>query len=191
MAGGAMRRSNVNPRFAQAAADCSNRGNDMAISVNTFWTLWLLLHLILAVALLGALTHQAVSVALPVRQRTSPVGFVTRFRAVPAAGYATAVCILWVLTFLVGSYIYTKYRTYIRIPIEQAGYWKTQGFFDFKEHVASIGLTLLPIYWYFWKNAQNREYDTPRKMVTLLLCVACWFLFIVGHVLNNTRGFGS
>jgi hypothetical protein len=23
------------------------------------------------------------------------------------------------------------------------------------------------------------------------LAVACWFLFIVGHVLNNVRGFGS
>jgi len=116
---------------------------------------------------------------------------VTRFRAVPAAGYATAICILWVLTFIAGSYIYTKYRIYIRIPIEQAQFWKTQGFFDFKEHVASIGLVLLPAYWYFWKNAQNPEYDTARKVVTVYLAVACWFLFIVGHVLNNVRGFGS
>src|SRR5262249_48374046 len=90
----------------------------------------------LAVALLGALTHQAVSAVMPVRQVAGPGGFVTRFRAVPAAGYATAICVLWILTFIVGSYIYTKYRIYIRIPIEQAGYWKTQGFFDFKEHVA-------------------------------------------------------
>jgi hypothetical protein len=116
---------------------------------------------------------------------------VTRFRAVPAAGYATAVCVLWVLTFLVGSYIYTKYRIYIRIPLEQGGYYKTGGFFDFKEHVASIGLTLLPAYWYFWKNAKNPEYDNARKGVTLVLAVMCWFLFIVGHVLNNTRGFAS
>ena len=79
----------------------------------------------------------------------------TRFRAVPAAGYATAVCVMWVLTFIVGSFIYIKYRTYIRIPIEQAGHWKTQGFFDFKEHIASIGLVLLPAYWFFWKNAQQ------------------------------------
>ena len=100
-------------------------------------------------------------------------------------------CILWVLTFIVGSYIYTKYRIYVRIPIEQAGHWKAQGFFDFKEHVASIGLVLLPVYWYLWKNAQNPEYDTARKAVTVYLAVACWFLFIVGHVLNNTRGFGS
>ena len=161
------------------------------ISVNTFWTLWLLVHLLLSVALLGALTHQAVAVTMPVRKAVGPGGFVTRFRAVPAAGYAAAVCLLWVLTFIVGSYIYTKYRIYVRIPIEQAGYWKTQGFFDFKEHIASIGLALLPIYWYLWKHAQNPEYDTPRKAVTVYLAVACWFLFIVGHVVNNTRGYAT
>jgi hypothetical protein len=37
-------------------------------SVNTFWTIWLLVHLMLAVFLLGALTHQAVSVVTPVRK---------------------------------------------------------------------------------------------------------------------------
>ena len=50
---------------------------------------------------------------------------------------------------------------------------------------------LLPGYWYLWKNAQNPEYDTARKMVTLVPAAMCWFLFIVGRVLNNTRGFGS
>ena len=159
------------------------------VSTNTLWSLWLFVHLILAVGLLGALTHQAMAVALPVRRAAG--GIVTRFRAVPAAGYATAVCVLWVVTFLVGSYIYTKYRIYIRIPLEQTGHYKTGGFFDFKEHVASIGLTLLPAYWYFWKNAQNADYDNARKGVTLVLAVMCWFLFIVGHVLNNTRGFAS
>src|SRR6204780_2258556 len=121
------------------------------ISTNTFWTIWLFVHLILAVGLLGALTHQAMAVALPARQPSG--GIVARFRSVSAAGYATAVCVLWVLTFLVGSYIYTKYRIYIRIPLEQGGYYKTGGFFDLKEHTASIGLTLLPPSWYFWRNA--------------------------------------
>jgi hypothetical protein len=172
--------------------DAENEGGRRVfeiISVNAFWTIWLLVHLMLSVALIGALTHQTVSALMPVRKVAGPGGFVTRFRAVPAAGYATAVCVLWVLTFIVGSYIYTKYRIYVRIPIEQSGYWKTQGFFDFKEHIASIGLVLLPAYWFLWKNAQNPEYDAARKMVTVVLCIACWFLFIVGHVLNNTRGF--
>jgi hypothetical protein len=159
------------------------------ISTNAYWTIWMFVHLILAVGLVGALTHQAAAVALPVYRPAT--GIVTRFRAVAAPGYATAVCVLWVLTFIVGSFIYTKYRIYIRIPLEAGHYYKSGGFFDFKEHMATIGLVLLPAYWYFWKNAQNPEYDNPRKGVTLVLAVIAWFLFIVGHVLNNTRGFGS
>jgi hypothetical protein len=99
--------------------------------------------------------------------------------------------VLWVLAFVVGSYIYTKYRIQIRIPLEAAHYYRTGGFFDFKEHVASMGLMLLPAYWYFWKNVQNPDYDNARKGVTLVLAAMCWFMFIVGHVLNNTRGFAS
>ena len=159
------------------------------ISTYTFWTLWLFVHLILALGLLGALTHQAMAVALPVRKPAS--GIVARFRAVPATGYTTAVCVLYVLTFIVGSFIYTQYRIAIRIPLEAGHYYKTGGFFDFKEHVATLGLVLLPAYWFLWKNAQNPDYDNARKGVTLVLAVMVWFLFIVGHVLNNTRGFAS
>ena len=65
------------------------------ISVPTFWTIWLLVHLLFSVGLLGALTHQAVSAVMPVRKMAGPGGFVTRFRAVPAAGYATAVIGKW------------------------------------------------------------------------------------------------
>ncbi len=159
------------------------------ISTYTFWTLWLFVHLILALSLLGAITHQAMAVALPARKAAG--GIVTRFRAVPAAGYATAVCVLYVLTFFVGSYIYTRYRVAVRIPLEAEHYYKTGGFFDFKEHVATLGLMLLPAYWFFWKNAQNPDYDNARKGLTLVLAAMVWFLFIVGHVLNNTRGFAS
>jgi len=159
------------------------------ISTNTFWTLWLFVHLILALVLLGAITHQALAVALPVRKPAA--GIITRFRAVPAAGYTTAICVLYVITFFVGSFIYTQYRVAIRIPLEDEHYYRTLGFFDFKEHVATLGLVLLPAYWYLWKNAQTPDDDNARKGVTLMLAVMVWFLFIVGHVLNNTRGFGS
>ena len=40
----------------------------MLISVNTFWTILLIVHGLLAIALLGALTHQAMAVLMPVRQ---------------------------------------------------------------------------------------------------------------------------
>ncbi len=83
------------------------------------------------------------SVLVPVRQGAGPGGFVTRFRAVQGAGYATAVCVLWIVTFIFGAWIYTKYRMYVRIPIEAQGFWKTQGVFELKEHLATIGLGLL------------------------------------------------
>jgi hypothetical protein len=65
------------------------------ISGNTYWTILLIIHGLLAVALLGALTHQAMSVLIPVRQAVGTASFASRFRAVPDAGYAGAVCVLW------------------------------------------------------------------------------------------------
>ena len=80
------------------------------ISDTTFWTILLIVHGLLAIALLGAITHQAMSVLMPVRQGAAAGGFVTRFRAVQGAGYAAAVCVLWIVTFFFGAWIYTKYR---------------------------------------------------------------------------------
>jgi hypothetical protein len=161
------------------------------ISVSTYWTILFTVHALLAVALLGALSHQAMSVLMPVRGAAASGGFVTRFRAVHGASYAAAICVLWIVTFIFGAWIYTKYRIYVRIPIEQAGFWKTQGAFEMKEHLTTIALGLLPIYWYFWKNARNPEYDGARKWSTVTLAAICWYSFLVGHVVNNVRGFGS
>ena len=160
------------------------------ISVNTFWTILFIVHALLAVALLGALTHQAAAVLAPPRAGASG-GFVTHFRSVSGPRYAVAVCVLWVLAFILGGWIYTKYRIYVRIPIEQDGFWKTQGAFEMKEHLATIGLGLLPIYWYFWKNARNVDYDSARKWLTVTLAAMCWYMFLTGHIVNNVRGFGS
>jgi hypothetical protein len=55
-------------------------------------TVLLIIHGLLAVALLGAITHQAVAVWWPARP---PAGsFVERFRAVPSTSYITAVVVL-------------------------------------------------------------------------------------------------
>src|SRR5258706_14964727 len=116
------------------------------IDVTTFWTILMIVHCLLAVTLLGAITHQAVSVLAPVRQ-TAGGGIVTRYRAVQGAGYAATVCVLWILTFIFGAWVYTKYRMYVRIPIEQQGFWKTLGLFELKENLAVVGLGTLPVYW--------------------------------------------
>ena len=140
-------------------------------SVSTFWTILFTVHALLAVALLGALTHQAAAVLMPVRQAPAPPAASSRAFA-PCTGRAmrsrSACC---------GSspsssarWIYTKYRIYVRIPIEQQGFWKTQGAFELKEHLATIGLGLLPIYWLFWKNARNAGLRKRAQMADR----RCW-----------------
>ena len=159
------------------------------ISVTTFWTILFTLHALLAVALLGALTHQAAAV-LTRRSIGAGDGFVTRFRSVSGPSYATAVCLLWVLAFIFGGWIYAKYRIYVRIPIEQEGLYKTLGAFELKEHLTTIGLGLLPLYWHMWKNVRNTAYDSARKWLTVVLAGICWYAFLAGHIVNNVRGFG-
>jgi hypothetical protein len=161
------------------------------ISVTTFWTILLIAHGLVAVALLGALTHQAASVLMPARQTAGAPTFTQRFGGVQGASYATAVCLLWVTTFIFGAWLYAKYRIHVRIPIEQEEFWKTQGSFELKEHLAVIGLGLLPVYWLFWKNPREPQFAAPRKWLTVSLAGMCWYMFVVGHVVNNVRGFGS
>jgi hypothetical protein len=70
------------------------------------------------------------------------------------------------------------------------GFMKTQGFFEMKEHLVSFGIFLLPAYFSIWK-LQGHDFDVPKKYLTYMLCFIAWFSFLVGHVVNNVRGFGQ
>jgi len=63
--------------------------------------------------------------------------------------------------------------------------------FEIKEHLAAIGLGLLPVYWLFWKKPQGTEGVAARRSLTWLLAFFVWWNFIVGHVLNDIRGMVS
>jgi hypothetical protein len=159
------------------------------ISVQTFWKILLFVHFVLAVGLLAAVTLQAVAVLMPVQQAAGNI--VSRTPPVPAASYATLIVIVYVLQALMGAWIYVKYRTYVRIPMEGFRHWWTVGGFEFKEHVVTMGLALLPAYWYFWRQSQSDEHATVRKWVTVFLAFTVWYSFVVGHVANDFRGVGS
>ena len=149
----------------------------------------LIVHGLLAVALLGAVTHQAVAVWWPVRVTAG--GFVTRFRAVPSTSYVTAVVMLYLLTVLLGAVIYTHYTISARIAIIQLQLWKPYGLFEIKEHFAALGLGVLPAYWYFWRPQMAAQFPRVRANLTLILAVIVWWNFLVGHIINDIRGFGS
>jgi len=152
-------------------------------------TLLLIVHGLLAVALLGAITHQAVSVWVPARK---PAGsFVGRFRAVPGTSYVNAIIVLYLLTFMLGGIIYPEYRVEARVVVEQMGLWKQTGAFELKEHFAAVGLGILPAYWHYWRQPLAGEHDRTRALLTATIAFIVWWNFLVGHILNNIRGFGS
>jgi len=158
----------------------------------TFWRILLFLHFVMAVGLLAAVSLQTAAVLMPVRQAALTAGnFITRVRTAPPAWYVAAIVILYVPTFLLGAWVYIKYRTYVRIPMEQYGHWWTLGSFEFKEHVVTMGLALLPAYWYFWRQPLSEQHASARKWVTLFLAFTVWYAFVVGHVANDFRGVGS
>ncbi len=160
------------------------------ISVQTFWKILLFIHFTLAVALLAAVTLQAVAVLIPARQTAGNFG--DRLGPLSATSCAPVVVALYVPQVLMGMWIYTKYRIYVRIPMEQLGHWWIVGAFDGKEHVVAIGIALLPAYWYLWRREPlNSEYSSLRKWLTVLLALIVWYAFINGHIANDFRGVGS
>jgi hypothetical protein len=170
------------------------------------FTALLIVHGLLAVALLGAITHQAASAWWPARK---PAGsFAGRFRAVAAPSYANAIVLLYVVTAILGAIIYAEYRIVVREVLEQLEAWPQNGAFELKEHFAAVGLGILPAYWYYWRQpvggmvatnaaganateAHAGSHARTRAVLTALLAFIVWWNFLVGHIVNNIRGFGS
>jgi hypothetical protein len=164
---------------------------DIVFSVvreDTFWKILLFVHFLLAVALLAAVTLQAAAVLMPARQAA---GHVVDRSPVPAQSYTTLVIVLYVVQALMGAWIYVKYRTYVRIPMEELRHWWTVGSFEFKEHVVTMGMGLLPAYWCFWRQPASTDHAAIRRWVTVFLALSVWYSFLVGHVANDFRGVGS
>ena len=105
--------------------------------------------------------------------------------------YTNAVIVMFVLTAILGSIIYTEYRLSIRVTLQDYRMHVPEGAFELKEHMISIGLGLLPAYWYYWRPANAKAHAATRAIVTTLIAAIVWYGFLTGHVLNDIRGFGS
>jgi hypothetical protein len=143
----------------------------------------------LAFLLLGAISHQVVSVWAPVR--AGATNFVARFRAVGSAHYVNAVIVLYLITATMGGILYTNYRISARLMMEMGHYWKSVGAFELKEHLIAVGLAVLPAYWYFWQPSSDAGDLRTRKLLTTLLAFIIWWAFLAGHVANDIRGLGT
>jgi hypothetical protein len=153
------------------------------------WITLLVAHGLAAFMLLGAVTHQAIGVWLPAPTKSAT--FLNRLRAVPPASYVNAIVVLFLTTAILGGIIYTNYRIGARLTLERGRFWKTFGAFELKEHIVTIGLAILPAYWYFWRASLREEYARTRAMLTTVLGFVVWWGFLVGHLANNVRGLGT
>jgi hypothetical protein len=152
-------------------------------------TILLIIHGLVAVALLGAITHQTLAAWASADAR--PGSFFGRFRSVPSASFANAVVILYAASTLLGGIVYLYFRVDVRPELERAGHWHLLGFFDLKEHFAAIGLALLPAYLVCWRRPRTDEPAQTRTALTSVLAFVVWWNFLTGHVANNIMGFGS
>ena len=146
----------------------------------------LICHGLIAIALVGAITHQGLSVW---RDKPAPTRlFVDRFRAVPGPGYANAVVVLYLATFALGAYIYPAFVMDAKRALFELGMRKAIFVFQMKEHIAVIGLSILAAYWYFWRQVPLIEHVATRRMLTTVLMAVVWWNLVIGHILNNLRG---
>lgn len=146
----------------------------------------LLLHGLVAVALLGAITDQAIAV------RHSPAdgrkSFAARYRSVDASAYAGPIVLLFAAASLIGASLYPSYRMLVRPVLRLEHLDMANGAFELKEHLAALGLLMLPAYWAAWRKPLLAEYAPARIGLTWVLAAIVWWSFLTGHVLNNIKG---
>lgn len=151
-------------------------------------TALLIIHGLVSMALLGAITHQAIAIWIPLATR--PDTFIGRLRAVSTDSFTNAVVVLYTLAAILGGIVYLYFRVEIKPVLEQTEHWQTITLFDIKEHFIAIGLALLPAYLVCWKMPSDKDTPRARIAVTMILTFIVWYGFLIGHIANNVRGFG-
>jgi hypothetical protein len=146
----------------------------------------LILHSLVGVALLGAITHQAIAMMRNRQARND--SFINRYTGVNTKAFTVAIAGLYVGQLLLGALIYPAYRLNVRVPFEEMSLGWAIGIFELEEHFAAIGLGILPAYIFAWRTAPQSPSSWGRPSITLLLALIVWWNFLVGHVLNNIRG---
>ena len=96
-------------------------------------TALLIVHGPLAVALLGATTHQAFAAMLK-RREVRKGSFPARFRATDAAAYSNAVVVLFLAVIPIGSILYPRYRLVVRPLLQSLDLRAANGAFEPKDH---------------------------------------------------------
>jgi hypothetical protein len=148
-------------------------------------TILLMAHALIAVALLGGVTHQASTFF---RSNRHGGGVVRRFGRVQDSLYTNAIVVFYIVTVAGGALLYPSYTLNVRIALEEMYLLAPMGLFELKEHFGAVGLGILPIYWWLWNTESQEKNKIARKGVTFVILFIVWWNFLVGLFLNNMRG---
>jgi hypothetical protein len=151
------------------------------------FTILVLFHGLISVALLGALTHQAFAVTARRVEGRAP-SFMARFRGTDPAAYSTAIVVLFAVVIFTGAILYPSYRLVVRPTLQMLDLRAANGIFEIKEHLSAIGLILLPAYWASWRQPLAPEYSAARVGLTWILAGMVWWNFVVGQLLVTIKG---
>jgi hypothetical protein len=147
----------------------------------------MLFHGLLSVVLIGAVSHQALSLWKP-RPAEAPRSLFASFRTVRSMAYTNSIVVLYAITVIGGAVLYPFYVLDAKKPLLDMGLNYALGVFEIKEHLAIVGLGLLPAYARYWARAECDRDLRVRRILTVLIAVTVWWNFVVGHVLNTMRG---
>src|SRR4051812_15508318 len=95
------------------------------------WLTLLILHGLAAFLLLGALTHQTISVWVPIHVHVS--NFFDRTRAVSAKNYSVAIIVLFIITFVLGMIVYPDFKLTANNVLVAKQWVRSSESFEFKE----------------------------------------------------------
>src|ERR1700733_15528683 len=103
-------------------------------------TTLLILHALMAVALLGGITHQTFSAF---RTPAPWMNFVAKYAAVSGASYTNAMVVLYIVTAILGNIVYAPYRLEIRTALEDLNLQMANGTFVTNDAFSPIGVFML------------------------------------------------
>lgn len=153
-------------------------------------TALLILHGLLAVALIGSVSHQAIAATLKYPGMRSRPSF-ARLRASDPNLYSSAVAILFLVVAIMGAVLYPQYRLTVRPFVQSMDLRAANGAFELKEHFSALGLLMLPAYWALWRRPLDKENQAARLCLTWLMAGFVWWNFIAGQLLVAIKGLFS
>ena len=143
---------------------------------------FVVLHGLCGLALVGASTHHVVVV----------VGYLRgRFRVDLARVYAIVTLIGWGVVFGLGCLAYPSYRYFVRgLYLDHHKVWASN-LFDIKENFAALGLPIAVFIYLMARRLQPKEealFIGPYAALVFLACGLAWFAAVAGLVVTLQHG---